>query len=139
MKKRNEGYALPFVLVVMVVLCLVSVSILSFSLKNLQRQQESIDRTKAQYEAAGEIEKVVAQLGTTGDLPALLSGLGFELTAPSEKQEMHYSLPDNTELILSVTKNATTVSCKLTLTSTGSGYSYTYTSYEITSEGGADQ
>lgn len=62
MKKYNEGYALPFVLVVFLVLSLIATSILTFSLQNLQSQQASIQRTKDQYAAQGEIEKVVAQL-----------------------------------------------------------------------------
>lgn len=62
MDKHNDGYALPFVLVVMVIICLVGVSILSASLNNLQNQQASIERMQAQYEVVGEIEKKMAQV-----------------------------------------------------------------------------
>lgn len=62
MKKHNEGYVLPFVLVVLVVVCLVAVSLLTASLDNLKRQQASIDRMEAKYAAQGEIEKLVAGL-----------------------------------------------------------------------------
>ena len=60
MKKHNEGYALPFVLVVLIVMCLIVVGIMDFSLRNLKSQQNTILRMEAKYEAAGEIEKIVA-------------------------------------------------------------------------------
>lgn len=76
MKKHNEGYVLPFVLVVLVVVCLVAVSLLSASLTNLNRQQASIDRMEAKYEAQGELEKTIANLKEciSGDHSVDLSG-----------------------------------------------------------------
>lgn len=62
MKKHDEGYALVLVLVVIVVLGLIAGTLMSFSLSNLQSQTASIERMKAKYEAAGEIEKAVALL-----------------------------------------------------------------------------
>lgn len=69
MKKHNEGYVLPFVLVVLVVVCLVAVSLLTASLDSLKRQQSSIDHMKDQYAAQGLIEQDVAMLtiGVTSD------------------------------------------------------------------------
>ncbi len=64
MRKHNEGYALPFVLVVSVVMCLIAVTVMSFSLKNLQVQQASVQRTQAKYDAAGKIEEIVAATKT---------------------------------------------------------------------------
>ena len=64
MRKYNEGYALPFVVVVMLVLCLVAVSILTFSLQNLQNQQTSIERMQDKYEAQGEVEKKIANVAS---------------------------------------------------------------------------
>lgn len=64
MRKYNEGYALPFVVVVMLVLCLVAVSILTFSLQNLQNQQTSIERMQDKYEAQGDVEKKIANLAS---------------------------------------------------------------------------
>lgn len=62
MKKHNEGYALPFVLVVITVLCLIALAISSVSLRNMQSQQASIQRMQDKYEAQGKIEIVIAQL-----------------------------------------------------------------------------
>ncbi len=66
MMKNNEGYALPFVLIVMVIICLVGISIMSSSLNNLQNQQASIERMQDQYEAAGNIEKLMAAIKENG-------------------------------------------------------------------------
>ena len=62
MKKHDEGYALVLVLVVILVLGIVASSLLSFALSNLKNQRASIDRMADKYEAAGEIEKLVAVL-----------------------------------------------------------------------------
>ena len=67
MKKHNEGYALPFVLVVLVVMSLIAVGIMDFSLRNLESQQKTIQRIEAKYEAAGKIEKIVAAMQTNLD------------------------------------------------------------------------
>ena len=62
MRKYNEGYTLPFVLVVFLVTSLVAVSILTVSIHNLHGQKASVTRMEAQYAAQGEIEKVSAIL-----------------------------------------------------------------------------
>lgn len=62
MRKRNEGYALVLVLVVLVVLCILSSYILTFSLRNLNYQKASASRLQEQYTAAGEIEVAVGYL-----------------------------------------------------------------------------
>ena len=67
MKKHNEGYALPFVLVVLVVMCIIAVGIMDFSLRNLESQQSTIQRMEAKYEAAGQIEQIVAAMQTEVD------------------------------------------------------------------------
>lgn len=64
--KRNDGYALPFVLIVMVIICLVAVSILSFSLDNLKSQKASVERMQSQYVAEGKIEKVLIKIKDKG-------------------------------------------------------------------------
>lgn len=61
MKKYNEGYTLPFVLVVFLIISLVAVSILTVAVHNLHGQKESVKRMQAQYVAQGAIEAVNAQ------------------------------------------------------------------------------
>ena len=62
MLKRNEGYALSYVLVVLLVLCGIAIAVMSISLNNLKNQQASIDRMVDKYAAQGMVEQVVAQL-----------------------------------------------------------------------------
>lgn len=58
--KDNGGYALVYVLIVVLVLCAVAVSVCTAALKNYQAQGRSIRQTQQLYQAEGEIEKFVA-------------------------------------------------------------------------------
>lgn len=58
--KDNGGYALAYVLIVVLVLCAVAVSVCTAALKNYQTQERSIRQTQQLYQAEGEIEKFVA-------------------------------------------------------------------------------
>lgn len=58
--KDNGGYALAYVLIVVLVLCAVAVSVCTAALKNYQAQERSIRQTQQLYQAEGEIERFVA-------------------------------------------------------------------------------
>ena len=58
--KDNGGYALIYVLIVVLVLCAVAVSVCTAALKNYQAQEDSVRQTQQLYQAEGEIEKFVA-------------------------------------------------------------------------------
>ena len=77
MKKRNGGYALPLVLVVMAVLCLIATAVLTNARQGLSSQRASIQRMQEKYAAQGAIEQVVAQIkiGSTDPHTAFLSHL----------------------------------------------------------------
>ena len=62
MKKRQEGYVLLYVVVVIILLSVVAMTISTISLRNLQRQQASLERTQQLYAAEGEIERFVANV-----------------------------------------------------------------------------
>lgn len=62
MKRNDDGYVLPLVLVVLTVLALVASSVLSASLRNVQVQHKAIERMQDKYTAEGAIEIVVAKL-----------------------------------------------------------------------------
>lgn len=62
MKKHDDGYVLPFVLMVMIVLCILSTSLMTAALRNLKNQQKFTEQMVEKYAAEGEIEKIVAQL-----------------------------------------------------------------------------
>lgn len=120
MKKHSEGYALPFVLVVMVVLCMVSVSILSFSLKNLQSQQASIDRIKAQYEAAGEIEKVIGTLENAKNSTITLNSIFDPAEITLTEEDISYDLevsPKKLTATFTVAKKTVQITCVLEISS----------------------
>ena len=60
LRTDNGGYALIYVLIVVLVLCAVAVSVCTAALKNYQAQERSIRQTQQLYQAEGEIEKFVA-------------------------------------------------------------------------------
>ena len=62
MKKHNEGYALPFVLVVSIVMSLIAITVMGFAEDNLVAQKKSIQRMEAKYEATGIIEQIVSTI-----------------------------------------------------------------------------
>jgi len=62
MKRNDDGYVLPLVLVVLLVLGIVVSSVLAASLQNLRFQNNSIARTEARCEAEGVVEIVKAQV-----------------------------------------------------------------------------
>lgn len=66
--KDNGGYALAYVLIVVLVLCAVAVSVCTAALKNYQAQEESVRQTRQLYQAEGEIEKFVALAEEVGSL-----------------------------------------------------------------------
>ena len=59
-KKDTGGYALAYVLVIILVLCAVAMSICAVALRNFQSQERSVVQTRQLYQAEGEIEKFVA-------------------------------------------------------------------------------
>lgn len=61
-RKYDEGYALPFALVVLLFLCIVAMVIMDLTYKDLKAQQDSITRMENQYEAQGKIEQIVGKL-----------------------------------------------------------------------------
>lgn len=142
MKKHNEGYSLVLVLVVLTVLSLVASFILSFSLRNLQSQTASVERMEQKYAAAGEIERIVAQLeAIKGE------------TEPKELSLSNVTLSEENTLAIEVQHEAVLIKCTLKLTAdkveyNGGVFKITkltdvqYTSYEILSapeEGGATE
>ena len=60
LRTDTGGYALIYVLIVVLVLCAVAVSVCTAALKNYQAQEDSVRQTQQLYQAEGEIEKFVA-------------------------------------------------------------------------------
>lgn len=62
MKKHNEGYTLAMVLMVLLVLTAVSLAVLTAAGRNLTFQRDSLDRLNAQYQAQGQVERMLGEL-----------------------------------------------------------------------------
>lgn len=59
-KGSNDGYALLYVLIVILVLCAIAMAICTVALRNFQSQERSVAQMQKLYQAEGEIEKFVA-------------------------------------------------------------------------------
>lgn len=83
MRKHDEGYALPFVLVVMTVLIIIALGVMGYAQRNLEAQKNSIVRMQEKYAAAGPIEQIIA----AGE-----SGKNVEF---SETDSLFFYIPEN--------------------------------------------
>lgn len=76
LRTDNGGYALIYVLIVVLVLCAVAVSVCTAALKNYQAQERSIRQTQQLYQAEGEIEKFVALAEAVSNVSSRLTVSG---------------------------------------------------------------
>jgi type II secretory pathway pseudopilin PulG len=135
MKKHNEGYTLPLVMVVLLVLAIVAVTIMTTSLKNMQRQQGFIETMKAQYAAQAVIEEIVGRItfaegeDETESVKTILQDYSDIISDVSDVSKI--------KIISSV--GTVSIHCELELTiNENAPNKITYTSYEII-KGGAAQ
>lgn len=133
MKKHDEGYVLPLVLVVMVVLCLVAVSVMSFALNNYKSQQASVQRMQDQYAAQGEIEKVVAKIAYVTDQESVKSICGQEKNVTASVSHEN----EETLVELKVIEGTVQIACTLSYDRTSS--QCVYKSYEISTADPAEE
>lgn len=132
MKKHNEGYTLPLVMVVLLVLAIVAVTIMTTSLKNMLRQQQFIETMNDQYKAQGQIEAVVAQLVKAEDESAVTTILG-------QYTEGALIATKNSNIAFTSTVGSVCIKCEIAFTlETGKDNDVKYTSYEII-KGGATE
>lgn len=157
MRKHNEGYALPFVLVVMTVLALVATSMMTLALRNLQNQRASVERMQDRYTAEGAIEIVVARLSDEGELTSLTGDsvdeairgkLNKICDAVNENSEDAVYVPDPEDAAQAIdegtaagfeyqfeiisTSGSVQITCELKLSGSAS-WDYTTSTYNITS------
>ena len=60
LRKESGGYALLYVMIIILVLCAIAMAICTVALRNFQSQARSVTQTQQLYQAEGEIEKFVA-------------------------------------------------------------------------------
>ena len=132
MKKHNEGYTLVLVMVVLIVLSLLSTLILSASLRNLESQQNSVERMQDRYTARGQLEKMIQTMKNSTE--------PLHFGEDAVKGEADNIL----KVTVATTAGTTKITCQLQLTGNiskiaGGGYSIQnisdvkYLSYEISS------
>ena len=103
MRKNNEGYVLPFVLVVMIVLTIIATSLMTAALNNLQSQQRFTERMVDKYAAEGEIEKIVAVLSEKKQFTELTiekASAVPDLTPEEKKTELQLAVGAKLEELL---------------------------------------
>ena len=67
LRKEKGGYALLYVLVIVMVLVAISMMICTVALRNLQSQQAAVERMAEKYAAQGEIERIKAKIEAFSD------------------------------------------------------------------------
>lgn len=73
-RRETGGYALLYVLIVVLVLCAGAMAICTVALRGYQGQIRSVEQTQQLYQAEGEIEKFVALASDVSGLEAETSG-----------------------------------------------------------------
>lgn len=133
-RKHEEGYALVYSLVVLLVLSAVAMAIMAFAGRDLKAQQASIDRMKDQYAAQGKVEIIVAQLDAVSDPDDFYSICTDAQPIPNEGASGDYTA--TIQVIHVGEKYDVTIDCALRLTkpSGETTYRVEYISYSISSE-----
>lgn len=133
LKKDTGGYALLYVLVIVMVLVAISMMICTVALRNLQSQQAAVERMANKYAAQGEIEKIKAQI----DNKELLIELGTNNSDDNARKafvekmctDSLYSPVEETQLKVAVSNKGIKVTAILKIDSVD------ITSYSVTEEG----
>lgn len=88
-RKETGGYALAYVLIVILVLCAIAMAICTIALRNYQGQVRAVAQTQQLYQAEGEIEIFVALAEDTGELNAALAGKSEEELAALTVEQVY--------------------------------------------------
>ena len=135
-RNLNEGYALPFALVVLLFLSIVAMFMMQITGDDLEVQQASIARMQDQYAAQGELEKIVAHFSTattSSELEEMFARFGSEQLPAYNQEGSDYRV----EILLtkSGVKYNVTIECELMVKRDPlrNRYAVEYTSYSISS------
>ena len=145
MKRNDAGYALPLVLVVLTVLCLLAMAVMGFSLDSYQSQQRSVAYMQAKYEAQGKLEILEAKL--TKALPNPVTEDLVKSYNLAEAIENWSIVTSQEEWTFSVTvagdlndEEEVLISCDILLKAESGKMTLTYTRYAVDTQpkGGQD-
>ncbi len=114
MTKRNEGYALAYIVVVLAVLASVAMATMALALMPQKRQQAALERMQDKYAAQGLVEQVVALLEHTSDRidNDVLTAITSNTTAPAS---VTITPVEDNHIHVIVALNGTTVTAELSL------------------------
>ena len=132
MMKRNDGYALSYVLVILLVLSVIAISTLPAPLRNLQSQQASIERMQEKYAAQGIMEQAVSMMEAAADSNALNDLVSNEEGALYECPGFSPVGDNAYETAVKVTHGKTVIVANIELSpNEGDGYHAKYTLYRV--------
>lgn len=87
MMKRNEGYTLAYVVIVLAILAIIAMATMSLALFPQRSQQLTLERMQNKYEAQGLVEQVIGQLehaATQAELDTIIEHYLDSSTPPSK-------------------------------------------------------
>ena len=117
MRKRNEGYALAYVVVVLFVLASVALATMGLALTPAKNQETSLRHMQDKYTAQGMVEQVVAVLErTTDDITNPLSEELLTKIIDRESITITLDTADPNHITVTTTVNNTSVTAELMLT-----------------------
>lgn len=117
--KQNDGYALAYVLVVLLVLAAIAFAVMTLSLNALERQQSSLNNMKDKYAAQGMVEQVVAQMEHADDkeLLQVLAKYTYDDANPERNPYCEKNAEDGEEIYTVIAQSTNTkVTATFTLT-----------------------
>lgn len=115
MMKRNDGYALAYVMVVLLVLAFVSLATMSLALIPAKNQAATQQRMQDKYAAQGLVEQVVAQLEHAVDANAVKAVLdAYPQDSSDPNQDVYCQYNSGTYTIVAK-YGITTVTAEFTL------------------------
>ena len=141
MRKHNEGYALVLVLAVLIILGLLTTTILTGAQRNMEVHRSSVETMQTKYQAMGEIEKVVSNLEAhIGDQLEILKADEdhWELTYDDEQKEICMMSICGNVRIDCILRIEGAIINDLDSVDIQHLLGYTCTSYEISTNGGAN-
>ena len=135
LRKETGGYALAYVLIVILVLCAIAMTICTIALRNYQGQVRAVAQTQQLYQAEGEIEKFVARAEDVSALnESQLADYATYVESLGDGNDSLTVTHDNGD-VFTVTYQSGSIQIKaniaITLNAEGTAASHTYKSYTI--------
>ena len=99
MMKRNDGYALSYVMVILLVLAAIAIATMTMAMQVMNNQKRTIRQMQDKYAAQGMVEQVVAQLEHASE-----ETIGDVITSFKRSE----SLPDTNPYCVQLNENDST-------------------------------